>query len=101
VLVILGTTRDEGWTWVSRHGDWRSHGRRADCRCAAGRSCDAPDFVAEVDVHLIETDGGWAPYLSMDDPYRLDDVREALRSGDLRRASQLASRVYNLTPVTG
>jgi hypothetical protein len=44
------------------------------------------DFVAEVDVHLIETDGGWAPYLSLDDAYRLDDVREALRSGDLRRA---------------
>jgi hypothetical protein len=46
------------------------------------------DFVAEVDVHLIEADGGWAPYLSLDDAYRLDDVREALRSGDLRRASQ-------------
>jgi hypothetical protein len=59
------------------------------------------DFVAEVDVHLIETDGGWAPYLSLDDAYRLDDVREALRSGDLRRASQLASGVYKLTPVTG
>jgi hypothetical protein len=58
------------------------------------------DFVAEVDVHLIEADGGWAPYLSLDDAYRLDDVREALRSGDLRRASQLASRVYKLTPVT-
>jgi hypothetical protein len=58
------------------------------------------DFVAEVDVHLIEADGGWAPYLSLDDAYRLDDVREALRSGDLRRASQLASGVYKLTPVT-
>ena len=58
------------------------------------------DFVAEVDVQLIEADGGWAPYLSLDDAYRLDDVREALRSGDLRRASHLASRVYRLTPVT-
>ena len=27
------------------------------------------DFVAEVDVHLIESDGGWAPYLSLDDAY--------------------------------
>ena len=59
------------------------------------------DFVAEVDVYLIETDGGWAPYLSLDDAYRLDDVREALRSGDLRRAFQLANGVYKLTPVTG
>lgn len=58
------------------------------------------DFVAEVDVELIESKGGWAPYLSLDDAYRLDDVREALRSGDLRRASQLTSRVYRLTPVT-
>ena len=58
------------------------------------------DFVAEVDVDLIEADGGWAPYLSLDDAYRLDDVREALRSGDLQRAARLAIRVYRLTPVT-
>ena len=58
------------------------------------------DFVAEVDVHLIEAEGGWAPYLSLDDAYRLDDVRQALQSGDIRRASRLASRVYRLMPVT-
>lgn len=58
------------------------------------------DFVAEVDVDLIEAEGGWAPYLSLDDAYRLDDVREALRAGDISRASRLARRVYRLTPVT-
>ncbi len=58
------------------------------------------DFVAEVDVDLLEAEGGWAPYLSIGDAYRLDEVREALRSGDLRRASRLASRVYRLMPVT-
>ena len=58
------------------------------------------DFVAEVDVDLIDAEGGWAPYLSLDDAYRLDDVREALRAGDIGRASRLASRVYRLTPVT-
>ena len=58
------------------------------------------DFVAEVDVCLIEAEGGWAPYLSLDDAYRLDDVRQALQSGDIRRASQLASCVYRLMPVT-
>ena len=58
------------------------------------------DFVAEVDVHLIEGEGGWAPYLSLDDAYRLGDVRQALQSGDIRRASRLASRVYRLMPVT-
>jgi len=67
---------------------------------AARRLVREGDFVAEVDVNLIEAEGGWTPYLSLDDAYRLDDVREALRAGDLRRASRLASCVYRLTPVT-
>jgi len=58
------------------------------------------EFVAEVTVDLIEAEGGWAPYLSLDDAYRLDDVRTALQAGDLERASRLANRVYRLTPVT-
>ncbi len=57
------------------------------------------DLVAEVDVQLVEGEGGWAPYLSLEDAYRLDDVRDALRAGDIRRASQLASQLYRLTPV--
>jgi len=57
------------------------------------------DLIAEVEVHLLETEGGWAPYLSLDDAYKLDDVREALKVGDVTRASQLAARVYRLTPV--
>jgi hypothetical protein len=58
------------------------------------------DLVAEVDVTLIEAEGGWSPYLSLDDAYRLDDVREALRAGDVKSASRLARRIYRLTPVT-
>lgn len=57
------------------------------------------DLVAEVEVNLIEAEGGWAPYLSLDDAYKLDDVREALRTGDVKRAARLATRVYRLTPV--
>lgn len=57
------------------------------------------EFVAEVDVNLVEAEGGWAPYLSVEDAYKLDDVRDALRAGDVKRASQLANRVYRLTPV--
>jgi hypothetical protein len=57
------------------------------------------DFVAEVDVVLVEAQGGWTPYLSLEDAYKLDDVRDALRAGDIKRASRLASRVYRLTPV--
>jgi hypothetical protein len=58
------------------------------------------DLVAEVDVNLVEAEGGWAPYLSLDDAYKLDDVRDALRAADVTRALQLAARVYRLTPVT-
>lgn len=57
------------------------------------------EFIAEVDVTLLEADGGWAPYLSVDDAYKLDDVRDALRAGDIKRASRLAKRAYRLTPV--
>ena len=55
-------------------------------------------YVAEVEVELIETDEGWSPYLSLDDAYKLDDVRAALRRGDLQGAMRL-SRVFSLTPV--
>ena len=55
-------------------------------------------YVAEVDVELIETDEGWSPYLSLDDAYKLDDVRAALRHGDLKSAMRF-SRVFSLTPV--
>jgi len=57
-------------------------------------------FVAEVDVALMYTEEGWAPYLSLQDAYKLDDVREALRQGDVKAATQL-SRVYTLTRIAG
>ena len=57
------------------------------------------EFAAEVDVNLVETEGGWTPYLSLEDAYKLDDVRDALRAGDVKRAAQLANRVYRLTPI--
>lgn len=55
-------------------------------------------YVAEVDVERVYTDEGWSPYLSLDDAYKLDDVREALRSGDLETATRLG-KVFTLTPV--
>jgi hypothetical protein len=56
------------------------------------------EFVAEVDVELIYTNEGWSPYLSLEDACKLDDVREALRQGDVKSAAKLA-RIYTLTPV--
>ena len=55
-------------------------------------------YVAEVDVDLIQDDTAWSPYLSPEDAFKLDDVRAALRRGDLRAASNLA-RVFELRPV--
>lgn len=55
-------------------------------------------YVAEVDVELLEDETGWSPYLSPEDACKLDDVRDALRRGDLVSASNLA-RVFELRPV--
>jgi hypothetical protein len=55
-------------------------------------------YVAEVEVDLLEDETGWSPYLSSQDACKLDDVREALRRGDLKRAATM-SRVYELRPV--
>ena len=56
-------------------------------------------YVAEVDVDRIEDDTGWSPYLTVEDACRLDDVRGALRRGDISAASRLA-RVFRLEPVS-
>jgi hypothetical protein len=56
------------------------------------------NYVAEVEVDLLDNESGWSPYISLEDAYKLDDVREALRRGDLRGASQWA-RIFSLTPV--
>ncbi len=55
-------------------------------------------YVAAVELDLIESEEGWSPYISLDDAYKLDDVRDALRNGDLRRAARNAS-LYKLTPI--
>ena len=55
-------------------------------------------YVAEVDVDLVIDDDEWSPYLTIEDAYKLDDVREALRKGDLKTAAKKA-KVYELHPV--
>ena len=52
-------------------------------------------YVAEVDVDLIEEVGEWSPYLSIEDAYKLEDVRDALRRGDLASASKYG-RIFEL-----
>ena len=56
------------------------------------------DHVAEVVVDLVESDEPWVPYLSLADAHKLDEVRKALRRGDVRAAARYG-RVFRLTPV--
>lgn len=55
-------------------------------------------YVAEVEVELIETDDEWSPHLFPEETCKLDDVREALRRGDSKKASHYG-RIYTLTPL--
>ena len=55
-------------------------------------------YAAEVDVEVVDVEGEWAPYLSVQDAYKLDDLRAALRRGDIAAAAKLG-KVYALTPV--
>jgi len=57
-------------------------------------------YVAEVEVELIESEDSWAPYLSREDAYKLDDVRAALRRGDVKAAAKFG-RIYGLKPLAG
>ncbi len=55
-------------------------------------------YVAEIEIELIESETGWSPLMSVEDAYKLDDVRDALKAGNVKRAASLA-RVYTLDPV--
>ena len=55
-------------------------------------------YVAEIEVTLVEDDTGWSPYLSVEDANKLDEVRDALRQGDLESAAKYG-RIYELRPV--
>ncbi len=54
--------------------------------------------MAEVEILLTEDSTGWSPYIALEDVYRLDDIRDALKRGDLQAATRM-SKVYTLTPV--
>jgi hypothetical protein len=56
-------------------------------------------YAAEVSVELIEGEGGWSPYLSLDNARKLESVRLALREGNITAASKYG-RVFELTPIS-
>jgi len=56
------------------------------------------DYAAEIIVELIENEESWSPFISLDDAYKLDDVRDALRREDIKTASKYG-RIFKLRPV--
>jgi len=56
------------------------------------------DYIAEAKVELIYSDQSWSPYLSLEDALKLDEIREALRQGNIEIASKMAP-IYKLDPV--
>lgn len=55
-------------------------------------------YVAAVEVELVEDETSWSPYLSVEEAYKLDNVREALRNGDLATAADYGD-VYRMEHV--
>ena len=55
-------------------------------------------YVAAVRVDLIFMEEDWSPYLSIEDASKLDEVRIALRRGDLNEAGRYG-QVFALTPI--
>jgi hypothetical protein len=56
------------------------------------------NYAAEVPIVLIEEEGGWSPYLSVEEVRKLETVRAALQAGNIAEASKYG-RVFELTPV--
>ncbi len=56
------------------------------------------NYVAEVNVDYNYDENGWSPFLSLDDANKLDEVRDALRKGDIKSAAKFG-RIFTLTPV--
>lgn len=55
-------------------------------------------YAAAVIVRLFYEDDSWSPYLSVEDAIKLDNVRLALRRGDLKSAGRLAT-IFQLVPI--
>lgn len=68
-------------------------------KCRYAKMIREGKYVAEVEVEMMYTDEGWSPYLSLDDAYKLDDIRKSLKRGDIKSAAKLA-KIYTLTPVS-
>lgn len=56
------------------------------------------NYVAQVEIELIDSSTGWSPSMSLDTAYILDDIRLALRQGDIQTAAKYAT-VYEMRQI--
>lgn len=57
-------------------------------------------YAAEIEIELQDTYSGWSPTMSLDDAYKLDDVRASLKQGNVATAARQAV-VYEMKRVAG
>jgi hypothetical protein len=73
-------------------------GKKARPRRASVKVIHEGKYAAEIPVVWIEDDS-WGPCLSVDDVRKLEEVRKALREGEVMRAANFG-RIFHLTPVS-
>ena len=56
-------------------------------------------YAAEVPVELIDQEGDWARYLSVQEATKLDTVRKALRENDVATAAKYGT-IFQLLPIS-
>ena len=56
------------------------------------------DVMAEIDVVMTEEPSAWGPHIDPSELDRIDELRRALKSGDLKAASKEA-RLYSVKPL--
>ena len=56
------------------------------------------DIMAEIDVAMSDQPEAWGPHIDPAELDRIDQLREWLKSGDLKSASQEA-RLFSIKPL--
>jgi hypothetical protein len=57
------------------------------------------EYVARVEIEVIYSENSWSPCMQLKDAQKLDEIRQALKTGDFNAASKLA-HIFKLTPIT-
>jgi hypothetical protein len=56
------------------------------------------DVMAEIDVVMSDEPDAWGPHIDPSELDRIDQLRRALKAGDLKAASEEA-RLYSIKPL--